>query len=399
MKTDVCIAGAGLVGLATAYQILKNQPNTSLVVLEKEAQVAAHQSGNNSGVIHSGIYYTPNSKKAINCIRGYQYLIDFCNQHQIAYDICGKIIVASNVNEEHLLQKIYQRGLANGLNNLDILDQEAMKKIEPYVTGVSAIRVPQAGIADYKFLAAKLVEQITNWGGQVLCNAPVKAIASQGQTQIIETANQRIESSLFINCAGLYADRLIQLAGHEPGFQILPFRGEYYELKKEKQHLVNHLIYPVPNPNFPFLGVHFTRMIHGGIESGPNAVLAFRREGYKKRDIHLGELWETIRFSGFRKLARQHWRTEVGELHRSFSKRAYVKALKKLIPSITAADVKRGGAGVRAMACRPDGSLVDDYLFIEKKGQIHVGNAPSPAATSCLSIGETIGQMAIKQLT
>jgi (S)-2-hydroxyglutarate dehydrogenase len=397
MKYDITIVGAGIVGLATAYKLAQAQPTLRIAVVEKEKAVGLHQTGNNSGVIHSGIYYKPGSLKAINCKKGYDELLIFAKKHSIAHDICGKIIVATHKIELTALDNIFKRGVENGLQGIRKIAPDEVKNIEPHVQSVEAIWVPQTGIIDFPALALKYAQLIENQGHKLFLNHKVLKISTKNDTTVLHTEGGDIETKLLINCAGLHADTLAKMTHADTDIQILPFRGEYYELKKEKQYLVKNLIYPVPNPNFPFLGVHFTRMIHGGIEAGPNAVLAFKREGYNRKDINWGELWATLKHSGFRKIAVKYWREGLDEMYRSYSKQAFVKALQKLIPEIQVEDVTDGGAGVRAQACNSKGNLIDDFLILEKSNIIHVCNAPSPAATASLAIGETIAAKALKQ--
>jgi (S)-2-hydroxyglutarate dehydrogenase len=395
MKYDIAIVGAGIVGLATAYKLTKANPKLRIAVIEKEKAVGLHQTGNNSGVIHSGIYYKPGSLKAINCKKGYDELIAFAKDHGIAYDICGKIIVATDKSELTALDNIFKRGIENGLKGIRKITPDEVKTIEPHVKSVEAIWVPQTGIIDFPAMALKYAELIENQGHSIFFNRKVQGVSTTKASTIVHTEGGDIETKLLINCAGLHADALAKMTEPETDIQILPFRGEYYELKKEKQYLVKNLIYPVPNPNFPFLGVHFTRMIHGGIEAGPNAVLAFKREGYNRKDINFRELWATIQHPGFRKIAVKYWREGLDEMYRSYSKKAFVKALQKLIPEIQKDDVTEGGAGVRAQACDSKGNLIDDFLILEKDNIINVCNAPSPAATASLAIGETIAAKAL----
>ncbi|MFT4522125.1 MAG: L-2-hydroxyglutarate oxidase [Bacteroidia bacterium] len=397
MKYQVAIVGGGIVGLASAYQILKTKPNTRLIILEKESKEAQHQTGHNSGVIHSGLYYKPGSLKATNCINGYNMLLDFAKEQNIPYDLCGKVVVATNKSELAELEKLYQRGIENGLKGLKRLNQAELKEIEPHVAGIEAILVPQTGIIDYSLVSKKYREQIEAMGGSFKSNFRVEGVAKGRNIWLLRSNNEVVESETFINCAGLYSDKVAGLSIAKLDTKIIPFRGEYYMLKPESHHLVKNLIYPVPDPNFPFLGVHFTRMMNGHIEAGPNAVLAFRREGYKKSQIHLGELFESLMWPGFQKVAAKYWKTGMGEMWRSFSKRAFVKALKKLIPEITANDLEVAPAGVRAQACDRTGGLLDDFKIIEKPGEIHVLNAPSPAATSSLSIGKSIAERWVSQ--
>ncbi|WP_224998918.1 L-2-hydroxyglutarate oxidase [Cesiribacter sp. SM1] len=398
MKGQLTIIGGGIVGLATGLQLLRRNPGLQLRILEKENILAAHQTGHNSGVIHSGIYYKPGSLKALNCIRGYNMLLEFSQQEQIPHELCGKIIVATSPKELPQLDMILQRGTQNGLQGLRKLQEQELKEHEPHVAGIAGILVPQAGIIDYKTVANKYAEKIREAGGEILLNQKVTGIRPNGKSTRITTTTDEFETQLLINCAGLYSDKVAKMTGQKVDLQIVPFRGEYYEVKPEKQYLVKNLIYPVPDPNFPFLGVHFTRMIGGGIEAGPNAVLAFRREGYKKSHFHPGELFETLSWPGFRKVAGKYWRTGLGEYYRSFSKAAFTKALQKLMPEIREQDLMPGGAGVRAQACDRNGGLIDDFLILESKGVVNVCNAPSPAATSSLSIGLTVAELAEKQL-
>ncbi len=390
MLYDVVIIGAGIVGTATAFHLSKSKPGLRVCIIEKEPAVAVHQSGSNSGVIHSGIYYKPGSLKALNCRKGYDDLIRFCDTHGVRYEICGKIIAAVNVQEEAQLQAIYQRGMANGLKGLRLIDRPAALEIEPHVHCTAAVFVPQTGIISFREVAEKQLDIARLGGVEARFGAQLTNIRRRGGETILETGTGEIKCRMVINCAGLYSDKVAAFTGHSEGLQILPFRGEYYHIVPERQHLVRHLIYPVPNPSFPFLGVHFTRMIGGGIEAGPNAVLAFRREGYSRWDADAAELWEMLRFPGLHRIAGKYWRIEVDELRRSFFKSAFVKALQRLLPEIRETDLHRGRAGVRAMACDRNGNLIDDFLIRRSEGVIHVLNAPSPAATASLAIGETI---------
>ncbi len=394
---DITIIGGGIVGLATALQLKTTNPFLNILLLEKEDELAKHQTGNNSGVIHSGLYYKPGSLKATNCIHGYQLLIDFCRQHEIAFDLCGKIVVASDEKELPLLETLFTRGQQNGLQNLKKLTKEELLDYEPHVAGIAGIFVPQTGIVDYKIVAQKYGQLIQEKDGQINLGERVLDIQSSNDKVVVITQKSSYRTKLVINCAGLYSDKVARMTVPELNVKIIPFRGEYYKLKKEKEYLVKNLIYPVPDPNFPFLGVHFTRMAKGGVEAGPNAVLAFKREGYKKSDISFSELAETLAWPGFQKVAGKYWRTGFGEMYRSFSKAAFTKALQKLIPEIQENDLVEGGAGVRAQACDRQGGLVDDFLILEEKHVINVCNAPSPAATSSLAIGETVSGLALKR--
>jgi len=399
MNYDVTIIGAGIVGLATAYQLLEQQPDLKICVVEKEKEVARHQTGHNSGVIHSGIYYKPGCTRAVHCQRGYRMMVDFAAENGIPYDICGKVIVATNAEEQVKLEEIHQRGIANGLSGIRKMTREELLEVEPFAKGgVEAIWVPQAGIINYKEVAEKYLEIIQLKGVKILFGAKVQQITSQGVENIVKTEPAEIQSKIVVNCAGLYSDKVAALTAEHRGIQILPFRGEYYEIKPEKQYMVRNLIYPTPNPNFPFLGVHFTRMIYGGIEAGPNAVLAFKREGYSRWDVDGKELIETLTFPGFRKLAAKYWRDGLEEMRRSYSKSLFVKSLQKLVPDIQSEDLQPGGAGVRAMACDTAGNIIDDFLIFEDGKVINVCNAPSPAATASLAIGETIAKKVMEKM-
>jgi len=394
---DVIVIGGGIVGLATAHQLLESNPSLKIKLIEKEAELCKHQTGNNSGVIHSGLYYKPGSLKATNCINGYNMLIDFCQKEDIPFELCGKVVVATDAFQQPLLETLYQRGLQNGLDQITKISSEELKEIEPHVKGIEAIKVPYTGIIDYVAVAERYADKIRAKGGEIRLGEQVLGIENKHELALVKTTKGDYECKLMINCAGLYSDKIARKTTDEIDLKIIPFRGEYFELKPEKQYLVKHLIYPVPDPNFPFLGVHFTRMINGGIEAGPNAVLAFKREGYKKTQVNVPELLETLMWPGFQKVASKYWRTGFGELYRSFSKAAFTKALQKLIPEIKEDDLIEGGAGVRAQACDRTGGLLDDFAIIETKGAINVCNAPSPAATSSLSIGKTVSELALKR--
>ncbi|MEO9966544.1 MAG: L-2-hydroxyglutarate oxidase [Reichenbachiella sp.] len=394
---DVIVIGGGIVGLATAWQIKQKSPHLSITILEKESGPAHHQTGNNSGVIHSGLYYKPGSLKAINCISGYHLLLDFCRKEEIEYDLCGKIVVATEEKEIPYLETLYARGEQNGLTKMQWLSAEEIKDHEPYVKGVKGIFVPQTGIIDYKQVCLKLVEKLLGEGVSIFYNQRVIKISHKGSSTEVITKTNDYHGKLVVNCAGLYSDKVSRMTPLKPDLKIVPFRGEYYQLKTSSQHLVKNLIYPVPDPNFPFLGVHFTRMIDGGVEAGPNAVLAFAREGYTKSNIDLAELFETLAWPGFQKVAMKYWKTGFGEMYRSFSKAAFTKALQKLIPDIRESDLETGGAGVRAQACDRSGGLLDDFHILENEHFVNVCNAPSPAATSSLAIGQEIAGRVIQR--
>jgi L-2-hydroxyglutarate oxidase len=386
---DFAIIGGGIVGLSTAMALGERHPDARILVLEKESQWAFHQTGNNSGVIHSGIYYKPGSFKAKFCRDGSRSMVEFCQKHDIDHNICGKVIVATNEQELPRLENLYTRGLENGIP-VKRISPEEVKEIEPHVSCVGGIRVFNTGIVNYKQVCLKYAELIRKQGGDLRLNTQVLQIRRSGQNHVLKTNNGSFETRFVINCAGLHSDRIAKLGKANPGAKIVPFRGEYYELTPEKRYLVKTLIYPVPNPDFPFLGVHFTRMIDNSVHAGPNAVLSLKREGYKKTDFDLRDFAEVITYPGFWKLAAKHADEGIQEIIRSFSKAAFVKSLQTLIPEVKAEDVIPTHAGVRAQALMNNGSLVDDFLIIEGENSIHVCNAPSPAATSSLEIGKAI---------
>lgn len=397
MKYDVVVIGGGIVGLASALKLLEKRPGLKLALIEKEADLAVHQTGNNSGVIHSGIYYKPGSMKAINCMDGYNRLIEFCDRESVPYELCGKIIVATDNSELPTLQMIYDRGVANGLTDLKRIKKEELKEYEPHVNGIEGIWVPQTGIINYKRVSNKYAEKIKEAGGEIYLSHKVLDVKQENGGATVITNKKDFETKLLVNCAGLYSDKLARMTMPDVDLKIIPFRGEYYEINEDKEHLVKNLIYPVPNSNFPFLGVHFTRMIEGGVEAGPNAVLAYQREGYTKGDVNFSELFESLTWGGFQKVAFKYWKTGLGELYRSYSKKAFTKALQKLIPEIQEDDLVPGGAGVRAQACDRKGGLLDDFKILENEYVVNVCNAPSPAATSSLSIGNKVADMVIKK--
>ena len=393
---DVTIIGGGIIGLATAMKLSGSYPRYRVVVVEKEQELATHQTGHNSGVIHSGLYYRPGSQKASWCVAGVRALRDFCDEHGIKYELVGKVVVAVSEEELPALEMLYARGTANGVERLEMVGPERLRELEPHARGIKALHCPSTGIVDYLEVSKAYATNTRENGGELLTGARVLKIARSGGLTHLETTRGDLHTKYLINCAGLYADAIVRMMGLASDERIVPFRGEYYTLASGKHHLVKGLIYPVPNPQFPFLGVHFTRTIHGGVEAGPNAVLAFAREGYRKGKINLPELMGTLTYPGFWAMARKYWKTGLAELHRSFSKRAFTHALQRLLPEIQEEDLVPAGAGVRAQAVDRKGSLLDDFSIVETENAIHVQNAPSPAATSSLAIGDHIVGLASK---
>ncbi len=393
---DITIIGGGIVGTATALSLLKIRP-LNLLILEAEPELAAHQTGNNSGVIHSGLYYKPGSLKATNCKIGREMMYQFCEEHNLPVQRCGKIVVASNQNEIATLNMLEERGRANELEGIKRISFSQIKEHEPHAFGLEGLFVPQTGIVDYVAVTNKYAELIKKSGGEIKTNSRLINVKADGKDLVLFTEQNEYRTKFVVNCAGLQSDRIAKLFGVDPKLQIVPFRGEYYKLKKEKEYLVKNLIYPVPDPQFPFLGVHFTRMINGGVEAGPNAVLALKREGYKKTDFSLRDVLEMKFYSGFWKMAAKYYKMGFEEYRRSFSKKLFVESLQKLIPEIQADDIEPGGAGVRAQALEPNGNLVDDFRIVEAERMVHVLNAPSPAATASLSIGKTIAEKVINR--
>jgi L-2-hydroxyglutarate oxidase LhgO len=401
-KFDLVIVGGGIVGLATAMRLLERHPDIKLAVLEKESQIALHQTGHNSGVIHSGIYYKPGSLKAQACVLGRKALMDFCDRNGLPYKICGKVVVAVAPEEVPLLEEFARRGSANGLQGIEVIGPERLKEIEPFAAGLKALYVPETGIIDFQRVAQAFASKTTELGGDILISYEVREIRSVTKELILETSSGAVRTRHLINCAGLFSDYLekkMTPSGRSQGaadedVRIIPFRGEYYHLASERNSLVRGLIYPLPDPLFPFLGVHLTRTIHGEVEAGPNAVLAFAREGYRKTDLSLTDLYQTLSYGGFWSLAGRYWKTGLAEFHRSFSKKAFVKALQQLVPEIRDQDLVPGGSGVRAQAVSAAGFLVDDFVIRQTANAIHVLNAPSPAATASLAIADTIVGMA-----
>ena len=396
---DVAIVGGGIVALATAWALGERAPRARLVILEKEPELARHQTGHNSGVIHSGIYYRPGSAKARLTVAGARLMTEFCAARGLKVERCGKVIVATSEAERPRLHTLWERGQANGVPGLSLIDAPRLGELEPHAAGIEAIHSPATAIVDYTAVAGALAGDLRARGVAIETSARVQAIARDGPALRLTTPRLEVRARAFVNCAGLYSDAVARLAGATPDVRIIPFRGEYYFLRPERRHLVRGLIYPVPDPEFPFLGVHFTRTVHGDVEAGPNAVLAFAREGYRFATVRPGELVGTLAYRGFWAMARRYWRTGLYEMYRSLSRRAFVRALQRLVPELRAEDVTRGGAGVRAQAVSPDGSLVDDFRIVESPGAVHVLNAPSPAATASLAIGRHIAGLATERFS
>ena len=393
---DIVIIGGGILGLSTAMQLLERSPQWRVAVVEKEEELATHQTGHNSGVMHSGIYYRPGSRKAQFCVAGLNNMIKFCEENEIEFQQCGKVIVALHESELGRLQDLYERGTANGVRDLEIVGPERLKEIEPHTAGVRALWAPHTGIVDFTKVAAAFANKFHQAGGDIFTGAAVKKITRSTGSVALETTKGTLQVKYLINCAGLYADKVASMTGENIGVRIIPFRGEYYTLRQESHHLVSGLIYPVPDPQFPFLGVHFTRNIKGHVEAGPNAVMALRREGYRKRDFSLGDSLGNLAYPGFWKMALKYWKIGMGEVYRSYSRRVFLRDLQRLLPEIQNSDLASGGSGVRAQAVARDGSLLDDFSIIQSGDAIHVLNAPSPGATSSLAIGEHIAGLAIE---
>jgi L-2-hydroxyglutarate oxidase len=396
-KYDVVVIGGGIVGLATAMALIEGR-HCSLLVLEAEDRLGRHQTGNNSGVIHAGLYYKPGSLKARLCAEGRQALYRFCHERGIRHERCGKVVVATGAEEVPALDELERRGRANGLSGLRRLSPDQIRELEPHVRGVAGLHVSETGIADYVAVAHAYADVVRENGGEVRTHERVTGVQARPGGLVLETTHGQVECGGLVNCGGLHSDRIARMCGVEPGVQIVPFRGEYYKLRPESSGLIRNLVYPVPDPRFPFLGVHFTRMIRGGVEAGPNAVLALARTGYRWGDVSLGDSWEIARFGGFWRMAKRYWRTGLGEVHRSFSKRAFLRALQRLLPELTLADLEPGGAGVRAQAVEPTGLLVDDFRIATAPRMVHVLNAPSPAATASIAIGQYIADAARRTL-
>jgi len=393
-RCDVAIVGGGIVGLATALALAERAPDLRVTVLEKEADVGRHQTGHNSGVIHSGLYYRPGSAKARLCVEGGRLLRAFCADAGIPVHECGKVVVATNAAEAARLDELYARGVANGVARLELLSADGLRQIEPYAAGVRALWSPTTAVVDFQQVARALAAVLQRRGVQIATASRVVGVRRVSAGFVVQTPHTDVAARWLVNCAGLYSDVVARMAGARPDVQIVPFRGEYYLLRPERAHLVRGLIYPVPDPRFPFLGVHLTRTIHGGVEAGPNAVLALAREGYTRWRVHPAEVAMLLAYPGFWRMARRYWRTGLHEVVRSLSTRAFVRALQRLVPALDVADVVRAGAGVRAQAVRPDGTLEDDFRIVAAAGAIHVLNAPSPAATSALAIGRHVAALA-----
>jgi len=392
-ETDLLIIGAGIVGLATAMEVTRRVPRMGLIVVEKEDRVAAHQTGHNSGVIHSGIYYKTGSLKARNCVAGAASMKRFCQENGIPYEECGKLVVATSDEEVPRLIALHDRGTANGVPGLRMLERDAFREIEPHCDGLRAVHVPTTGIVDYTVVAQKYAELIQRAGGEIVLGAKVVALRGDNGGNIVETHAGAFRTRYVINCAGLYSDAITRMAGVQTNLEIVPFRGEYYEVRPERRNLIRNLIYPVPDPRFPFLGVHFTRRVNGSVEAGPNALLAFRREGYNGASPDMDEAMGMLRFPGFWKMARKYWRMGMAEQYRSWMKPAFAKALQKMVPELKESDLAPGGSGVRAQAVDANGNLLDDFHFVHSGRMIHVCNVPSPAATASLEIGREIVDM------
>jgi L-2-hydroxyglutarate oxidase LhgO len=391
---SVIIIGGGVVGLGVALEITRRFPRLRLLVLEKEPGVGRHQSGHNSGVIHSGVYYKPGSLKARLCVSGAAAMVEFCREHGVPHNVCGKVIVATRPDELPRLEELRRRGEANGLTGLRLIGPEELRDIEPHATGLQALVVPSTGVTDYAAVCETYAQLISAGGGAIMTSARVTGIRRTANEIVVETSRGAFATASLINCAGLFADRIARMAGDNPGVMIVPFRGEYYDLTPARASLVRALIYPVPDPRFPFLGVHFTRRITGKVDAGPNAILALAREGYRHTNISPRDLAQSLAFPGFWRMARQHWRNGLDEWHRSLSKAAFVRALQRLLPEISSSDLVPGGSGVRAQALKPDGSLVDDFQFVPSGKILHVLNVPSPAATASLMVGKAIVDIA-----
>jgi len=385
----VAVIGGGIVGLATAHRLLRRRPDVQVLLLEKEDGPGRHQTGHNSGVLHCGLYYKPGSTKARMAVQGIRKMVDFCEEHKVPFDLCGKVVVATDPEEVPRLHALLERGKANGLEGLQLLRAEQIRELEPYAAGLAGLRVPQEGIVDYPAVADAMVQQIRNQGGTIHFSSEVTELRN-GSNWRIRTAGGDHEADFLINCAGLHCDRVSRMAGNRDATKIVPFRGEYYKIRPERQHLVRNLIYPVPDPRFPFLGVHFTRLIYGGVEAGPNAVLAFAREGYRHTDFSFRDMVETLTYRGFWRFFLRYPTMCWSEFRRSFSRALFCRSLQRLVPELHLDDLAPGGAGVRAQALSPAGELIQDFYFVAQKRALHVLNAPSPAATASLAIADEV---------
>lgn len=393
---DIAIVGGGIIGLSTAYKLQLRNPNLRLLVLEKEDSLSAHQTGRNSGVIHSGLYYKPGSYKAKNCVKGRRELVQFAQTHNLPHDVCGKVVVATNESELPYMDKIFQNGLANDTEGIEIITGDQVREIEPFCAAIAGIRVPCTGIIDYPAVVYKLAELVEAMQpeSKVLTGQEVRGIQKEGNETILFTKKGQFKAKQTVFCAGLHSDRMAKADQLKPEARIVGFRGDYYDLTPEAEYKVKHLIYPIPNPAFPFLGVHFTRMVRGGVECGPNAVFTFKREGYGKTDFNAKDSWEALSYVGTWKLFGKHWRFGLDEYKRAFSKKLFLKQVQRLIPSLTMDEIEEGRSGVRAMALGPEGVMIEDFKIEAKDNSIHILNAPSPAATACLAIGEQVSEMA-----
>jgi L-2-hydroxyglutarate oxidase len=393
---DIIVIGGGIVGLSVAREVTRQFPRLRLALVEKEARVGTHQTGHNSGVIHSGVYYKPGSMKARMCVEGAAAMVEFCREHGVPFKICGKVIVATSEEERPRLQDLLARGQANGVAGLRMLGPEELREIEPHATGVAALHVPGTGVTDFAKVCEKYAELVAAQGGTVRTSAEVIAIGQNGQETVVETSGGDFSVRWVINCAGLFSDRISRMAGERPEVRIVPFRGEYYDLVPARASLVRALIYPVPDPRFPFLGVHFTRRIHGNVDAGPNAIFAFKREGYRSGDFSLRDTMESLVFPGFWRVAAKHWRMGKDEAQRSVSKGSFVAGLQRLVPEVQGEDLVPGGSGVRAQAIHRSGALVDDFQFSQSDRMLHLYNVPSPAATASIAVGRAVVEMAAK---
>ena len=393
---DIIVIGGGIVGLSVAREVTRQFPRLRLALVEKEARVGTHQTGHNSGVIHSGVYYKPGSMKARMCVEGAAAMVEFCREHGVPFKICGKVIVATSEEETPRLRDLLARGQANGVAGLRMLGPEELREIEPHASGVAALHVPGTGVTDFAKVCEKYAELAAAQGGTVRTSAEVIGIGQNGQETVVETSGGDFSVRWVINCAGLFSDRISRMAGERPEVRIVPFRGEYYDLVPARASLVRALIYPVPDPRFPFLGVHFTRRVHGNVDAGPNAIFAFKREGYRSGDFSLRDTLESLAFPGFWRVAAKHWRMGKDEARRSVSKGSFVAGLQRLVPEVQAEDLVPGGSGVRAQAIHRSGALVDDFQFSQSDRMLHLYNVPSPAATASIAVGRAVVEMAAK---